>query len=256
VSLTYIYSGFSKIAIPGTVGAAIVYLPTGPFPAGSTFNVFGQILDPYGNGIPAANLTSLTLTIFDSLTGAIINGVSNVNILNVDRGTVDTQGNLVVMLNPGDTSTAEAPGATFVARSLLVSWAGTYSTTPPSSSPSSIGGFVIGQSPIGGGGSAPTTPGSDIGGFVIGQSPIESVIGSRSLMALTAAPDPPAAIGDSSIGGFAIGQSPIGGGTTPTPTTMAVVSSQQINFGLVTMGGGSSGGFVIGVGGIGTSPIG
>jgi hypothetical protein len=124
--------------------ASVVYLPNSPYIAGTTFPVYGQLLDIYGEPIPASRIVSLTLTIFDTLTGTIINDVFEVSILNVDRGTVDESGKLVILNQPGDTSMAEVPGASTVQRSYELNWV--YNT----SSGSGIGGFAIGVSPIGG----------------------------------------------------------------------------------------------------------
>lgn len=99
----------------------IVRLP-GAFAAGSTFPVNGQIVDGTLNGIPATNLVSLTLSIVDVLTMAIINGVQAINILNTNRGTVDNQGNLTIQLEVGDTLMDEVPGATSIVRALIIDW--------------------------------------------------------------------------------------------------------------------------------------
>jgi len=56
-----------------------------------------------GSPISSADLSALTLSLIDAKSGAIINGVSNINILNTDRGTIDIQGNLAVVLTPDDT---------------------------------------------------------------------------------------------------------------------------------------------------------
>ena len=48
--------------------------------------------------------------------------MSQVNILNVNRGTVDSQGNLVITLEAGDTSMSEVPGSPSVQRSLVLDW--------------------------------------------------------------------------------------------------------------------------------------
>jgi hypothetical protein len=143
-ALAYVWSNSSLIATFGAVPAPIVYLPNGPYPAGTVFPVYGQIQDPFGNGIPNTSLQALTLTIVDTLTGQVINDVSDVNILNTGRGTVDQYGNLLIINEAGDTAMGEVPGAAYVQRSYLLSW--TYTT----SLSSAIGGFAIGGSPIGG----------------------------------------------------------------------------------------------------------
>lgn len=92
----------------------------GPFAAGSTPVYQAQIVDVDGQGVPASLITALTLSIADVLTGAIINGVTQVNILNTGRGTVDAEGNLTITLVQGDTGTSEYPGASMVERALVV----------------------------------------------------------------------------------------------------------------------------------------
>ncbi len=94
----------------------------GSFAAGSTPVYNAQIVDQFGAGIPATSFTLLTLSIVDSLTGLIINGVDRVNILNVGRGTIDATGNLTITLQAGDTDMSEVPGAPQVQRSMIIDW--------------------------------------------------------------------------------------------------------------------------------------
>jgi hypothetical protein len=93
----------------------------GPFPAGSTAVYTAQLLDAYGNPIPGSALTSLTLTIVDTLSGAVVNGVQQQNILNTDRGVIDQQGNLTLSLEAGD-MTITNPSALRIQRSLVLDW--------------------------------------------------------------------------------------------------------------------------------------
>ena len=111
------------------LGMPIVTAPNSPYAAGSTPIYRGTLVDPYGAGIPAADLSSLTLTIADVLTGDVINGVSQVNILNTGRGTIDSSGNLQVSLLAADTSMDEVPGSLQVERALVIDW--TYATSGP-----------------------------------------------------------------------------------------------------------------------------
>lgn len=101
---------------------AVVNLPNGPYVEGSTPIYTGQLLDNYGVGIPAASLLDLTLTILDTLSGAVINGCFEVDILNSDRGVVDASGNMTVTLQTGDTSLDDVPSAAQIQRSLIFSW--------------------------------------------------------------------------------------------------------------------------------------
>ena len=107
------------------LGAPIVQVPNGPYAAGSTPIYAGQIIDPFGVGIPAADISILTLSIVDTLSQQVINGVSGTNILNTGRGTVDDLGNLKVSLEAADTSLAETDAAQ-IQRSLIFDW--TYAT--------------------------------------------------------------------------------------------------------------------------------
>lgn len=61
-----------------------------------------QLLDENDSGIPAAELQSLTLTLYDPRTGAIINSRDDMSVLNANGGTVDAQGNAVLELGPAD----------------------------------------------------------------------------------------------------------------------------------------------------------
>lgn len=114
----------SQVADLGRTGL-VATAPNGPYAAGST-PVYGgqgtaQIVDGNGNGIPAAALTSLTLSIVDTLSGAVINGAQAVNILNTGRGAVDDQGFLTIALLPGDTSLSEV-NTPSIQRSLVIDW--------------------------------------------------------------------------------------------------------------------------------------
>lgn len=83
----------------------------------------GQFTDATLNGIPAAQFTYCTLTIVDTLTGAVVNNCVQTNILNTGRGSIDSNGNLSLSLYPADTSTIDEPGASQIQRSLIIDWA-------------------------------------------------------------------------------------------------------------------------------------
>jgi len=77
-----------------------------------------DIQDETGTGIPAASLTTLTLTLYDLASGNIINGRNDTSILNLSIGTVDIAGSLQVVFAPEDmafvgTGTSETHVALF-----------------------------------------------------------------------------------------------------------------------------------------------
>jgi len=109
--------------------AVIVNTPDGPVAAGSTPVYTAYFVDTTGAAIPPTALASVTLTICDTQSGAIVNSVSQVNILNTGRGTVDSAGKLTITLEPGDTAMDEVPGLAQIQRSLVIDWATT--STPP-----------------------------------------------------------------------------------------------------------------------------
>jgi hypothetical protein len=67
-------------------------------PSGGTFKYLAQFVDETGSPIVAADLSTLTLSIVDTISGAIVNGVDGVNVLNQGRGAIDANGNLTVTL--------------------------------------------------------------------------------------------------------------------------------------------------------------
>lgn len=89
--------------------------------AGSTFKYGAVIKDENGVAVPAASISALTLSIV--VTGSdpavYVNTVHDTNILNADRGTVDTLGNLVITLTPADTALTVATD-TIEYRSLII----------------------------------------------------------------------------------------------------------------------------------------
>ena len=88
-------------------------------PQGTSAQYVGQIYDPslYPLGVPASALTSLTLTLYDQVTGAVINSRSGQNVLNANGVTVDASGNLAWTLSPLDSPilTAELAIETHIA---------------------------------------------------------------------------------------------------------------------------------------------
>jgi len=70
--------------------------------AGATVQYQAKLVDQ--DNQPLGDLESLTLSLVDTKTGTIVNAVNDLDILNVDRGTLDDKGNLRVILLPADTT--------------------------------------------------------------------------------------------------------------------------------------------------------
>lgn len=102
-------------------GTLIANLTGQPIAPGSTPAYSVQLIDGYGNGIPAAALNTLTLTICDTSTRAIVNSCQDANILNTGRGTIDDAGNLLVQLLSSDTA-LEVESDPYEYRSLVLVW--------------------------------------------------------------------------------------------------------------------------------------
>ncbi len=92
-----------------------------PVPQSSTFKYSAVLQDETGAPIPATALTTLTLTVYALGTGAIVNGITHLNILNVGRGTVDQLGNLTVLLAPTDNTILAVPPVP-EAHVMLLEW--------------------------------------------------------------------------------------------------------------------------------------
>lgn len=104
------------------MSSAISTPPGGPFPSRSTVIYTGRLLDGNGDGIPAGDLDSLTLTLAVTNTGVIVNGVEKVDILNTGRGVIDAEGNLTITLLPEDTDIGAAPVNTQRTLSMVIDW--------------------------------------------------------------------------------------------------------------------------------------
>lgn len=96
-------------------------------PSGTTAVYRTQIVDDSVPPVPvsASALNTLTLTIVDTNTRAVINGVLQTNILNVNRGIIDNAGNLKLTLggpnNPTDTG-LQNPDRQQERRSIIIDW--------------------------------------------------------------------------------------------------------------------------------------
>ena len=60
------------------------------------------LLDQTGTPVPASSLSTLTLTLKDQASGAVINGRNAQSVLNANNVTVEASGNLVWSLQPAD----------------------------------------------------------------------------------------------------------------------------------------------------------
>lgn len=102
--------------------SAVATIPT-PIAAGSTAQYTCKLTDVNGVPVPGSALTSLVLSLFDTMRGVIVNSIKDVNILNTGRGTIDEQGNITVIFGPDDTALIglPAPGMKQY-RSAVVDW--------------------------------------------------------------------------------------------------------------------------------------
>lgn len=87
--------------------------------AGASMQYTARLVDQDGVVVPASDLTSFTLSLVDD-SGEIVNSVDDIDILNVDRGTVDNNGNVRILLTPADTLLDS--GITRAVRSLVMKW--------------------------------------------------------------------------------------------------------------------------------------
>jgi len=72
-------------------------------PEKTSYRYTSLLLKEDGTPLVATDLTTLTLTLYSLTTLAIINGVNDLDILNANRGTVDANGLLTILLQPADT---------------------------------------------------------------------------------------------------------------------------------------------------------
>lgn len=68
----------------------------------STFRYPAQILDQDGDGLGQADLTTLTVKLYDALTFAVINSRDDQSVLGVNGVTIDVDGNLEWIMEPAD----------------------------------------------------------------------------------------------------------------------------------------------------------
>ena len=72
------------------------------FAEGKTAKITAVIEDEDGNGIDVANLGTVTLTLFNDRSRAIINSRNQADIKNTGGGTIDSSGNLTLVLSAAD----------------------------------------------------------------------------------------------------------------------------------------------------------
>lgn len=73
-----------------------------PIAERTTRKITFLVVDEDGVAVPGASLTTLTLTLYDEITEAIINTVDDKDILNVGGGLVDGSGNGSYTMDPAD----------------------------------------------------------------------------------------------------------------------------------------------------------
>jgi hypothetical protein len=100
----------------------ITLLLSSPVPARSTARYIVALLDEGGSAIALSALQSLALTLVDTASGAIIEGVSQVDILNTGRGSVSAGGVLTLILLPADTALYGRFAAGRQKRSIVLDW--------------------------------------------------------------------------------------------------------------------------------------
>jgi hypothetical protein len=74
-------------------------------PEGVSFRYEAMLTKEDHSPLPYVQLDSLSLTLYAlDLNLTIVNGVQDLNILNVNLGTLDSTGHLVIVLRPADTA--------------------------------------------------------------------------------------------------------------------------------------------------------
>lgn len=69
---------------------------------GQSFDFTITPTDPDGNTIDANNLASLTVTLYDDATNAVINSRNGQNILGANGGTIEVDNTVTMRLDPAD----------------------------------------------------------------------------------------------------------------------------------------------------------
>jgi hypothetical protein len=90
----------------------------------STCRITGQLVDENDVGVPAAQLNTFTMTLWAITpdgTRPIVNGNSNIDVLNANQGTVDGSGNFVITLSELD-NIIMASGFEHEIHRMLLTW--------------------------------------------------------------------------------------------------------------------------------------
>jgi hypothetical protein len=95
----------------------ILNLPT--YNQGTTVRITATLTDEEGEAVPTSSLTTLTATLYDRLTGDVINSRDGQNIKNANGGTY-ADGALALVLAPLDSP--HNGGATVEEHVLLLEW--------------------------------------------------------------------------------------------------------------------------------------
>lgn len=86
---------------------------------GSSVLYEAKLIDEKGSPVGTLSIDALTLTIIDFKSNTVINDVDETDILNVGRGTLDSLGNLSILLGSEDTL---FDGNVSVKRSMVIKW--------------------------------------------------------------------------------------------------------------------------------------
>jgi hypothetical protein len=98
-------------------------------PRSGVWRYAAQLPDETGAAIPAASLATLTITVYEEdlpRTFPIINGINGRNVLNANGGTVDAQGNVVIVLKGADNEVVDAATPVGGAETHVLLLQGTY----------------------------------------------------------------------------------------------------------------------------------
>src|SRR5574341_857594 len=87
----------------------------------STCRITGTFVDEAGTAIPAADLSTVKMWLYDEA-GTVINSRTAVNILNAGPGAVDSGGNLVLTLTAADNPIVSTQSTNLERHLLVIEW--------------------------------------------------------------------------------------------------------------------------------------